>query len=140
MILPHAQAPPEVRAQDPFETQPSIELPAELDRVLRDYERAWSAGEEDVLASLFTEDGYVPSRAGWIKGHSAIRQRYEGASGDLRLRAINFSIEGQVGYIIGAYGYGESAEEADRGNFVLALRKAPDGRWLIVADLDRTNQ
>ena len=27
--------------------QPSVELPADLARVLRDYERYWSAGEED---------------------------------------------------------------------------------------------
>ena len=130
----------ESRAQDAFEQQPSIDLPAELDRVLRDYEQAWSGGNEDELASLFTEDGYVPSGEGWIKGHDAIRARYEGAAGDLRLRAISFDIDGDVGFIVGAYGYGEDAASVDRGNFVLALKKGADGKWLIAADLDKQNR
>ena len=38
---------------------PSVELPPELDRVLRDYERAWRAGDAVALASLFAQDGFV---------------------------------------------------------------------------------
>ena len=41
----------------------AIDLPGELDRVLRDYEVAWRAGDEDALAALFTEDGFVLSGA-----------------------------------------------------------------------------
>ena len=40
---------------------PSVVLPAELDRVLRDYERGWRARDAAALAALFTEDGYVHS-------------------------------------------------------------------------------
>ena len=47
---------------------PSIVLPDELDRVLRDYERAWRAGDENALAALFTEDGFVPTGQGWVRG------------------------------------------------------------------------
>src|SRR3546814_2135777 len=38
---------------------PDVTLPPELDRVLRDYERAWRAGDAAALASLFTEDGFI---------------------------------------------------------------------------------
>jgi hypothetical protein len=38
--------------------------------------------------------------------------------------------------MIGAYGYGDQPGIPDRGMFILALRRAEDGRWLIAADLD----
>jgi hypothetical protein len=46
-----------------------------------------------------------------------------------------------MGYIIGAYNYGETSDgRKDRGNFVLVLRRQPGGNWLIVADIDKTNR
>ena len=115
---------------------PSIALPAELERVLRDYERAWAAGDGEALAALFTPDGFVRTEAGWIRGTVAIAARYANVGGDLRLRALAYAESDTVGYIVGAYGYGDAAAVSDRGSFVLALRRGPDGRWLIAADLD----
>ncbi len=123
-----------------FQRQPSVELPAELDRVLRDYESAWKNGEPDKLASLFTEKGYVPSNAGWIMGKKAIREKYKKTGGDLVLRALDYAVGDGVGFIVGAYGYGEQATKKDQGNFILALRQSSEGKWLIVADLDKGNQ
>jgi ketosteroid isomerase-like protein len=37
---------------------------------------------------------------------------------------------------VGAYRYGDAAQ--DTGKFVLALRRGPDGRWLIAADIDNS--
>ena len=133
MILP-------AHAQNGFTPQASITLPAELDRILRDYEKAWTGGEAAKLASLFVDDGYVPTNAGWIRGHKKIMEKYAETGGDLQLRAINYATEGQVGFIVGAYGYGPDAATRDRGNFVLALRRSPEGKWLIVADLDKANR
>jgi hypothetical protein len=45
-----------------------------------------------------------------------------------------------VGYIIGAYNYGETVGATDGGKFVLALRKDASGKWLIAADLDNSNR
>ena len=129
-----------VLAQESFTQQPSVELPAELDRVLRDYEKAWKNGESETLATLFVEGGYVPTPDGWIKGRAAIQKKYQQTGGDLVLRAISYSMEGSVGFIVGAYGYGEDAGEKDRGNFVLALERSDDGTWYIVADLDKSNR
>lgn len=119
---------------------PSIELPAELDRVLRDYERAWRAGDENALAALFTDDGFVPTGQGWVRGRDAIRSTYENSQGDLYLRALAHAVQDTVGYIVGAYGYGDAPPVADRGKFVLALRRARSGPWLIAADLDQSNR
>ncbi len=116
--------------------QPSVELPDELDRVLRDYEAHWGAGNADALAELFVEEGLIV-RGGWIRGRDAIRQAYQTASGPLRLRAIEFAADGSVGYIVGAYGYGDEQPVEDRGLFVLTLQRGASGRWLIVSDMDR---
>lgn len=118
---------------------PDVALPPALDRVLRDYERAWRAGDAAALASLFAEDGFVlQSNRPPVRGRAAIRAAYEGnAGGPLQLRALAFATEGTSGYIIGAYGYGNSS--ADTGKFTLTLRRAPGGPWLIVSDMDNTN-
>ena len=132
-------APATAAAQEADARLPTIDLPQDLDRVLRDYERDWKAGDEAALAELFTEDGFVRSSDGWIRGREAIRERYTAAFGDLRLRAVAFSTSETAGYIVGAYGYGDAASETDRGVFVLALRReSSTDPWLIAADLDHS--
>src|SRR5687768_13722459 len=100
---------------------PSITLPAELDRVLRDYERAWKANDAAGLAALFTPDGFVPTANGWVRGTEAIRQTYARSGGELRLRALSYAVQDTVGYIIGAYSYGAAPADTDGGKFILAL-------------------
>jgi len=120
------------------ETIPYISLPTEFDRVLRDYEARWEAGDGDGLAELFTEDGFVLSnqrRA--ARGRLAIRGRYDHPSGDLVLRALAYGAGAGVGYIVGLYAYGEAP---DQGKFLLALEQEPTGRWLIAADMDNEIQ
>ena len=116
------------------ESIPYITLPAELDRVLRDYERLWEAGDGDGLAELFSEDGFVLSNQRRpARGRPAIRGRYDDPSGDLVLKALAFGTGGGVGYIVGQYAYGN---DPDQGKFLLALRREASGRWLIAADMD----
>jgi hypothetical protein len=113
---------------------PSVELPAELDRVLRDYERHWKAGNGAALSELFTDDGFI-ARGPWIRGRDAIRAAYSTSSGgDLRLRAVGYAAGDTVGYIVGGFRYGEAS--ADGGKFILTLRRAPRSEWKIAADLD----
>lgn len=126
-------------AQDsPAGPLPSVELPAELARVLRDYEAAWVGRDPAALASLFTEEGFVLANGKPpVRGRAAIREAYANAGGPLSLRALAWSFEGTTGYIIG--GYGASKDVADDGKFILALRKV-DGKWLIDADMDNSNR
>ncbi|MCG8416014.1 MAG: nuclear transport factor 2 family protein [Pseudomonadales bacterium] len=112
---------------------PSIELPSALDRVLRDYETAWAAGNADALAQLFTEDGFVLSGGSPpARGRAAIRERYVNAGGPLLLRAFAYEMDGSLAYIFGAYTY---TEGTDQGKFVLTLKEI-EGRWLITSDQD----
>ena len=119
---------------------PDVALPPQLDRVLRDYERAWRAGDAAALASLFAEDGFVlQSNRSPIRGRPAIQAAYEaqGEGGPLRLRALAFATADTIGYIIGAYGYGNTP--GDTGKFTLTLRRAPGEPWLIFSDMDNLN-
>jgi ketosteroid isomerase-like protein len=118
---------------------PTVSLPPELDRVLRDYERAWRAGDAAGLSALFAEDGFVlqGGRAP-VRGRDAIRTAYTGQGGaGLRLRALAYSVADTVGYIIGAYGYGETP--GDQGKFTLTLRRSRGGAWLIFSDMDNAS-
>jgi glyoxylase-like metal-dependent hydrolase (beta-lactamase superfamily II) len=119
--------------------QLSVQLPPELDRVLRDYERAWQARNATALAELFTEDGMTLSSGQPLRrGRAAIREGYATSGGPLSLRAVGYAADDTVGYIIG--GYSEQPGQRDIGKFVLALRRSPGGRWLIAADIDNANQ
>lgn len=141
LVLPAAAA---VHAQTPAPpptgpTLPAVELPPALDRVLRDYERAWQARDAAALAGLFTEDGFVLSNGRPpVRGREAIRAAYANGGGALALRALAFETDGAVGYIVGTFGPG--GDTADGGKFVLALRRDKDGRWLIAADIDNSSR
>jgi ketosteroid isomerase-like protein len=123
----------------PVAPLPSVTLPPELDRVLRDYEQAWQARDPAGLAALFAEDGFVlASSRPPVRGREAIRAAYAAAGGPLALRALAYATEGKLGYIIGAFGREKGGE--DSGKFVLALRRGDDGRWLIAADMDNSSR
>lgn len=120
-----------------FAQTPSVNLPKELDRVLRDYEKAWTAKDAAALANLFAEDGFVLSSGKpMVRGRAAIEAHYRGSGGPLFLRAVAFSQQGSTGYIIG--GFTNQAGGPDGGKFTLTLRKVGP-RWLIFSDMDNGN-
>jgi len=117
---------------------PSVTLPADLARVLTDYESAWRKRDAAALSRLFADDGFVlPNGHMPVRGRAAIEAFYTGHGGPLSLRAIAYATEGSVGYILG--GYAGRAGDPDDGKFTLTLRKGKDGRWLIVSDMDNAN-
>lgn len=121
------------------QTHPSVDLPPELDRVLRDYEEAWHAKDPAALAALFTEDGFVLSSGRPpVRGREAIEERYRKSGGPLALRALAWSTEESLGYIVGAFAM--TADQPDMGKFTLTLRRDDDGHWLIFSDMDNGNR
>jgi ketosteroid isomerase-like protein len=126
-----------IAATDEANPLPSVQLPPDLDRVLRDYETAWRAHDPDALAAIFAEDGFVlASTKAPVRGRAAIRETYAHAGGPLALRALAFETHGPVGYIIGAFGRTEGGP--DSGKFILALRRVGK-RWMITADIDNSS-
>lgn len=117
---------------------PSVALPAPLGRVLTDYESAWQKKDAAALAALFAEDGFVlSSGVPPVRGRAAIEKHYTGQGGPLSLRAFAYATEGSTGFILG--GFARRKGEADIGKFTLTLKKAADGRWLIMSDMDNGN-
>lgn len=134
-ILPSSAA---GQAASGTDTMPTVTLPAELDRVLRDYEKSWRARDPKGLASLFTADGFILSGGRPpIRGREAVEARYTGQGGPLHLRAIAYATDDTVGYIVGTYG--GTPSQINEGKFILLLRRAPRGQWLIAADMDNPN-
>ncbi len=129
-------APPQA-SEDPVQ-EPTVTLPAPLARVFADYEAAWRNKDAAGLAALFTEDGFVLSEGiPPVRGRAQIERRYSGSGGPLVLRALAYATEGSIGYIIG--GFAREEGQPDIGKFTLTLRKGPDGRWLIMSDMDNGN-
>jgi len=124
---------------DELPSHPSVPLPPELARVLTDYEAAWQAKDAAGLASLFAEDGFVLSSGRPpVRGRAQIEERYQGSGGPLTLRALAYATADSIGYNIG--GYSRQAGDPDTGKFTLTLKMDPDGRWLIMSDMDNGNQ
>lgn len=117
---------------------PSVSLPADIDRVLKDYEKAWSANDAPALASLFLPTGLaLPSGQPPARGAEAVRKAYShGGAMPTSLRAVDYAVSGDMAYIVG--GYAPAGAQADMGKFVLVLRRV-DGRWMIVADIENAN-
>lgn len=135
--LAPAMAQQNAPARSPEVVPSAIALPPALNRVLRDYERAWRDGDGPGLAALFTDDGFAVQSGSPIRqGRAAIAQGITRPGGALQLTAYAFSMSDTVGYIVGGYRYPESTGPG--GRFVLALRMGADGRWLIAADLDNS--
>lgn len=127
---------PAVAIQRGPSSLPSLGLPPDLERVLRDYETAWQARDGDALSLLFADNQVVmPNACAPVMGRAAVAACYRGAGGGLSLRAVAFGVDGALGYIIGEYA--EKAGAPAIGRFTLTLRKSGE-RWLIVSDMDRS--
>ena len=120
------------------EPLPTVTLPADVDRVLKDYEKAWIAKDTAALAKLFTTDGMaLPSGQMPARGEESIRKAYAQSVGSpLNLRAVGYGASGELAYVIG--GWGGALDKPEFGKFVLVLRRV-NGRWLIVSDMDNSN-
>jgi ketosteroid isomerase-like protein len=126
----------EAQQQQRTSSEVSIDLPAPLARVLREYEGAWRARDAAALAQLFVDGEVVmPNGCAPVKGRAAVQSCYSGSGGDLSLRALAFATDATLGYIIGEYAPRDG--EPAVGRFTLTLRKAASGQWLIVSDMDR---
>ena len=136
LLVALAAAPAAGQTTDPLGIPP-VKLPAELDRVLRDYEAAWKAGDGARLAEVFTADGMALASGNKpIVGREAIAKWHTKPGGDLILRAFAWRTADTVGYISGGFTYPGS--RGPGGKFLLALRRDAGGKWLIAADMDNS--
>jgi len=118
---------------------PSVAVPAEVDALLRSYERAWAAKDVAALAALFAPNGMALANGSPpAQGAAAIAAEYaKNAGGPLALRALAFAQSQDLAYVIG--GFSQRPGDADAGKFVLVLQRVAGGSWRIVADMDNLN-
>jgi uncharacterized protein (TIGR02246 family) len=115
---------------------PSIELPAALDQVVRDWERFAKAADAPAIAALFAEDGLFSQPTGWVRGRDAIRS----AAGnqppaDLRVRAHQVSAGDSVATVVGSVATIVGGSDRDIAKVTFTFRRGADGRWLIASFL-----
>jgi predicted TIM-barrel fold metal-dependent hydrolase len=112
---------------------PAIELPADLQTLLRDFENHWRARNASGLAGLFTPDGVMQVGRDWQRGPSGIHLAALGRGGSVRFHAQAFGSDAAVGYIAGSYAGNSEPPPGDRGRFLFALRRSTGGAWRIAA-------
>lgn len=118
---------------------PSVELPPELDAVLRGYERAFRAKDAQALTALFTEDGFaLPEGRPPVRGREGLRQAFAQVGGPLSLRALAYRQQGDLATVIGAYRFSDEGGGRDDGKFVLTLLRE-GGTWRIFSDIDNAS-
>ena len=118
-------------------TQPTVEVPHGIVRVLDAYTEAWERGDSSALAGLFTGDGMaLPNGALPARGTDAIAAAYaQSAGGTLRLRPIAYERSGDLAMVGPEAGF---ARAGDARIGVDANEEAAiDEQWLDVRDLHR---
>lgn len=116
---------------------PAVELPAELDRLLRDKER-WGGREKDplALADLYTKDALVlnPEAPSWLRGERAVNYVIRSTVIN-RLLPTAYEVNGLAGHIAGYEVIGQGSATEYASNFFYGLRKGPDGKWRIATEI-----
>lgn len=111
---------------------PTVELPQELDRLLRRVGEGWN--DKTALAGLLTDDSliYDDDRPGWIRGRTAVAEflsaRFIRA---YRLTPLAFASEGSTGHLTGYFTRGDGTSARHIGSFYMGLAKGGDGAWRI---------
>jgi uncharacterized protein (TIGR02246 family) len=112
---------------------PSVELPSDVDRVIRDWERVTKSADAPAFAALFTEDGLMSQPTGWIRGREAIRSAAaDFGPADLRVRAHQVAVEDSVATVTGSLSDVSSSTPRDVARVTFTLRRR-NGSWLIAS-------
>lgn len=118
-------------------------LASGFSKTARDFEAAASRGDAAAVAALYTEDALVmPSNTPAVKGRAAIQEFFKGmfAQGarNVKFGQVAAVGSGSNGYEVGTYDFDigpASAPVHDKGKYIVGLRRAADGRWLIAHDI-----
>lgn len=113
---------------------PRVELPTELDKLLRDKERLSKQRSFDAIKDLYTND-LLASDAGvpmWLQGEKAIHYIAESTVINSLLPTA-YNINGSEGYIAG-FEVSSDSTQTPLSNFLYVIRKGTDGKWRIAVE------
>jgi predicted TIM-barrel fold metal-dependent hydrolase len=115
---------------------PTIELPEDLARLLRDREKGWN--DKAALARLFTEDSLVldSRESSWLRGRDEVTEFLAGNfAKPHRVTPFAYSVEGSAGYIAGYFTrIRDDGSTRYFGHVLMSLKKGADGLWRIAAE------
>ena len=102
------------------------------------YVAASNEGDADALADLYAEDALLlPPDHEPIQGRPAIVEFWrQGTDMGLEVSTLRLEVHGDVAYTVGRYRLPPTDEEtADSGQYVLCLKRQPNGAWKLTADI-----
>lgn len=102
------------------------------------YVAASNEGDAEELAELYAEDALLlPPDHEPIHGRDAIGEFWrQGTDTGLEVTTLRLEVHGDVAYMVGRYRLPPTEEEAaDSGQYVLCLKRQPDGTWKLTADI-----
>jgi uncharacterized protein (TIGR02246 family) len=102
------------------------------------YVAASNEGDAEALADLYAEDALLlPPDHEPIHGRTAIGEFWrQGTDTGLEVSPLRLEVHGDVAYVVGRYRLPPTEEEAaDSGQYVLCLKRQPDGDWKLTADI-----
>jgi uncharacterized protein len=112
---------------------PVIDVPADVQTLLREFETHWRGRDARAFAALFTADGVMQVEGGWRLGPGAIHIARLGAGGNIRLDPQSFGGNASYAHVAGSYGRVAEPPPGERGKFLLVLVKVANGPWRIAA-------
>ncbi len=131
--------------EDPNAVEPSIGDENALNALIADYMVAMNSGDADGVVASYAPDAVrMPPDALPISGRESIRQNiaqaFEVADLNVQMQVIETEFSGELAYVRGTFLLtvmpkdGSSTTESE-GNWMRLMRRAPDGRWLVVYSL-----
>jgi predicted TIM-barrel fold metal-dependent hydrolase len=120
---------------------PAVNLPEELDRLLRDKERFGGKNKNPTaLTDLYTKDVLVldATRPTWLRGARAIRFIVD-LTEIHQLLPSAYEVNGAEGYIAGTETDGQGSAIQHLSNFLYVIRKEADGKWRISSEVFTLN-
>lgn len=118
----------------PAATLPDVQLPPDLDRVLRERNRVMGTEDSAEIDRLFTRDAvmYDLFAGTWGRGGDAVLDMVGAYSSDSRFAAIDFGMGESSGFISGVSRTGDNPEPDM--TFMLGLERDATGAWRIAAE------
>ena len=112
---------------------PTVELPADIDRVIREWERLMRSPDPNGFVALFAEDALLSQPTGWARGRDAIANvaRNSGTA-NVRVRAHQFAVADSIATVTGSLG--DATTSRDIAKVTFTLRRGTGG-WLITSFL-----
>lgn len=115
---------------------PTVELPAELARLLQEREKGWN--DKAALAPLFTEDSLVldDREPLWIRGRDGVAEFLAtNFAKPYHVTPIAYTVNGSTGTIAGYFTRPlDNGTTRYFGHVLMILQKGADGTWRIAAE------